>query len=183
MPPPRTRYTIDDSRSEASSTKERQPGHVPLKARRNGILTILPGSNLKDVTNAPQSTNGQQGLQDAVAKVSNPALGHTLQYWLLSCQINWSTFDLSVLHAYRHAHHLDTPPAFTSSHNQSILTQPGIGQRSPIMARHKHRQRISKDHLALAVRKDFNAAMTVELELISSFLYTVHNQGKHFRPG
>ncbi|MCJ1461378.1 hypothetical protein MMC28_011760 [Mycoblastus sanguinarius] len=163
MPPPRTRYTIDDSRSEASSTKERQPGHVPLKARRNGILTILPGSNLKDVTNAPQSTNGQQGLQDAVAK------------------INWSTFDLSVLHAYRHAHHLDTPPAFTSSHNQSILTQPGIGQRSPIMARHKHRQRISKDHLALAVRKDFNAAMTVELELISSFLYTVHNQEKNFR--
>jgi len=45
------------------------------------------------------------------------------------------------------------------------------------MALHKQRRRISKNQLALAVRKDFNAAMASEPETITSFLYTVQNQG------
>ena len=48
---------------------------------------------------------------------------------------------------------------------------------SPTMALHKDRRRASKDHLALAVRKDFNAAMTSEPETITNFLYAVQNQG------
>ena len=44
--------------------------------------------------------------------------------------------------------------------------------------RHAHR-RIGKDVLALAVRKDFNAAIVFESELITSFLYAAQNQGKH----
>ena len=46
------------------------------------------------------------------------------------------------------------------------------------MARPKESRRIGKSQLALAVRKDFNAATVTESELITSFLYTVHNQGK-----
>lgn len=76
-------------------------------------------------------------------------------------------------------HRLDTPPAFVSSYNQRMLTRPGIGQRSPTMARHRARRRIGKDGLAMAVRKDFNAAIVLESELITSFLYAVQNQGKH----
>lgn len=45
------------------------------------------------------------------------------------------------------------------------------------MARPKDRRRVGKDQLALAVRKDFNAATATELELVTSFLYTVQNQG------
>ena len=76
-------------------------------------------------------------------------------------------------------HRLDTPPAFISSYNQRMLTRPGIGQCSPTMARHRARQRIGKDGLAMAVRKDFNAAIVLEPELITSFLYAVQNQSKH----
>lgn len=118
---------------------------------------------LKDVTNAPQFSNGQVETQNATA------------------HINWSTIDASVLHAYRHAHRLDCPPAFMSPYNQRMLTRPGIGQLSPTMARHRDRRRVGKDQLALAVRKDFNAASISEVEVITNFLYTVHNQDKNFR--
>lgn len=46
------------------------------------------------------------------------------------------------------------------------------------MTRRKDCRRVGKEHLALAVRKDFNAAMIHELEAITSFLYTVRNQGE-----
>lgn len=120
---------------------------------------MLAGSNLKDVTNAQATPSGQQG----------------------DSAINWPSFDTSVLHAYRHVHRLDTPPAFISSYNQRMLTRPGIGQHSPTMARHRARRRTGKDVLALAVRKDFNAAIVLESELITSFLYAVQNQDKNFR--
>lgn len=97
---------------------------------------------------------------------------------LLCEQINWSSFELSVLHAYRQAHRLNTPSAFSSSFNQRILSRPGIGWSSPTMAVHKDRRRVSKDNLALAVRKDFKDAMVHESEAITSFLYSVHNQGQ-----
>lgn len=44
------------------------------------------------------------------------------------------------------------------------------------MARHKSRQRVSKEHLAYAIRKDYNAAMINEPEIITNFIYTVYNQ-------
>ncbi len=46
------------------------------------------------------------------------------------------------------------------------------------MALHKDRRRVSKESLALAVRKDFKDAMVQESEAITSFLYSVHNQGE-----
>ena len=69
MPPQRTRNAFDDSRSEASSTRDRQPvyaGTTISKGRRNGTTT-LAGSNLKDVTNAQTTPNGHQG--DAAVSV------------------------------------------------------------------------------------------------------------------
>lgn len=44
------------------------------------------------------------------------------------------------------------------------------------MALRKDRRRVSKDSLALAVRKDFKDAMVHESEAITSFLYSVQNQ-------
>lgn len=85
--------------------------------------------------------------------------------------------DASVLEAYRHAHHLDIPPAFLSPYNQRMLTRTGIGQLSPTMARHKDRRKVGKEQLALAVRKDFNAATVIEGDVVPKFLYTVQNQG------
>ncbi|KAI4129056.1 MAG: hypothetical protein LQ347_003920 [Umbilicaria vellea] len=38
------------------------------------------------------------------------------------------------------------------------------------MAQHKDRRRVSKEHLALAVRKDFNAAAAHEQEIVTAFL-------------
>ena len=70
MPPSRIRNAFDDSRSDASSTKEKQPGSVPtgIIKRRNG--PSLLGSTLKDVTNAPQTAEGQQnGAQESTARV------------------------------------------------------------------------------------------------------------------
>ena len=46
------------------------------------------------------------------------------------------------------------------------------------MVRHRARRRTGKDILALAVRKDFNAAIVLESELITSFLYAVQNHGE-----
>lgn len=45
------------------------------------------------------------------------------------------------------------------------------------MARPKDKRRVSKEHLTLAVRKDFNAAAVSEQEVVTSFLYSIHNQG------
>ena len=58
-----------------------------------------------------------------------------------------------------------------------MLSKPGIGQLSPTMARQKGRRRVGKDHLAMAVKKDFNAATVVEAEVIPFFIYAIHHQG------
>ncbi len=46
------------------------------------------------------------------------------------------------------------------------------------MALHKDRRRVTKESLALAVRKDFKDAMVHESEAITCFLYSVQNQSK-----
>ena len=49
---------------------------------------------------------------------------------------------------------------------------------SPTMARPQSRRRIGKDELAIKVRKDFNAAIIHEQEIITSMLYAIQNSGK-----
>ena len=62
--------------------------------------------------------------------------------------------------------------------NQIILSNPGIGRYSPTMARRQDRRRVSKDQLALAVRKNFNSLAIHESEVIVDFIYSVKHQGK-----
>jgi len=62
--------------------------------------------------------------------------------------------------------------------NQIVLSNPGIGRYSPTMARHQDRRRVSKDQLALAVRKNFNALAIHESEVIVDFIYSVKHQGE-----
>lgn len=162
MPPQRSRIALEDSRSEASGSREKQIAAMPTKARRNGNIAAPRGS-LRDVKVALTPVDVEPDAHET------------------SGGINWSSFELSVLHAYRQAHRLNTPSAFSSSFNQRILSRPGIGRSSPTMAMHKDRRRVSKDNLALAVRKDFKDAMVHESEAITSFLYSVHNQDKNFR--
>jgi len=157
----------EDSRSEDSSRAGIASGPTITKSRRAPNSAVTAGSTLKDVTAAPtmsaSANNGQTGGQDVAGG------------------IHWSSLDNTVLHAYRHAYRLNTPAAFASPFNQAILTKPGIGQYSPTMARRKDRRRVHKDNLALAVRKDFNAAVAHEQEVVTAFLYTIRNQDKNFR--
>ncbi|KAI9821302.1 MAG: hypothetical protein M1827_004038 [Pycnora praestabilis] len=165
MPPARARGAPDDSRSEASSTKEKvviaANGSLSHKGRRNASSTVVPGSSLKDVVASNSgdgdATNGT-GAQDGPGGIS------------------WPTTDTSVLHAYRHAYRLNTAAAFTSPLNQMILTNPGIGRYSPTMARRKDQRRTSKEQLALSVRKNFNGLGIQEGEVVVDFLYKVRWQ-------
>ena len=59
-----------------------------------------------------------------------------------------------------------------------VLTNDGIGKYSPTMARRVEKRRQSKEHLAMAVRKDFNGRGVVEGECVVGFLYKVRWQGK-----
>jgi len=74
MPPQRTRNLVEDSRSEASSSKEKYmslplSSHTISKGRRNGDTATLARSSLKDVFNATQVTFPHHNAQDDVAKV------------------------------------------------------------------------------------------------------------------
>lgn len=179
MPPQRSRIMLQDSKLEASISKEKQIAAMPTKARRSGN-SATARSSLKDVTVAHSPVDVEPDAHDTLGGVCQNSfmLKHkSIDIPIICKQINWSSFELSVLHAYRQAHRLNTPSAFSSSFNQRILSRPGIGWSSPTMAVHKDRRRVSKDHLALAVRKDFKDAMVHESEAITSFLYSIQNQG------
>ena len=89
----------------------------------------------------------------------------------------WNTAPRELLDKYRTAHQLSTPAAFTSPLNAALLTNPGIGLRSPTMARKKEKRRVSKEQLALAVRKNFNGAAVSEIDVVVELVYKVRNQG------
>ncbi|MCJ1380146.1 hypothetical protein MMC17_003249 [Xylographa soralifera] len=172
---------------EQPGIREKQLGLTPVvtssKSRRTVASTTNSGNITKDATTLPQvpeGSNGQQAGVEAAGGVSQKIL-FAHQYYERDLpynvtKINWSTIDRSTLHAYRHAYRLNTPSAFTCAYNQLVLTGPGLGRYSPTMARAKDRRRVSKEQLALAVRKDFNAAGVIEQEVVTSFLYSVHNQ-------
>lgn len=179
MAPQRSRIAPEDSRPEAVNTKEKQTTILPTKARRGGHLAAR--GSLKDITAPATTTEVEQDVHHNLGEVCQYILTLWSPDWLIlmnNTQINWASLELSVLHAYRQAHRLQTPSAFSSSYNQRILSRQGIGWSSPTMAVHKDRRRVSKDALALAVRKDFKDAMVQESEAITSFLYSVHNQGE-----
>ncbi|KAI9761084.1 MAG: hypothetical protein M4579_001236 [Chaenotheca gracillima] len=178
MPPPRARTVVEDARSEASAAKDRQApagqSASATKSRRNGNNSAAQaGSSLKEATSA-NAVGGAAG-NGAVSgsNGSNSQDGGN--------GIAWPALDTSVLHAYRHAYRLNTPSAFHSSLNQAILSNPGIGRMSPTMARRRERRRVSKDQLAMAVRKNFNGLGIAEGDVVVDFLYKVRWQDKSFR--
>ncbi|KAI9678432.1 MAG: hypothetical protein M1829_002030 [Trizodia sp. TS-e1964] len=95
--------------------------------------------------------------------------------------ISWTSFDTAVLHAYRQAYRLNTPSAFSNSFNRVVLSNRGIGRYSPTMARIKSRRRVSKEQLALSVRKNFNCLAITESEVIVDFIYKAKCKDKEFR--
>lgn len=90
----------------------------------------------------------------------------------------WSIASSELLDTYRVAHNLQSPAAFTSPLRQALLTNSGIGRQSPTMARKKEKRRVSKDQLALAVRKNFNGAAVSEIDVVVELVYKVRNQGE-----
>ena len=96
-------------------------------------------------------------------------------------QMQWNTADRELLNTYRVSHNLSTPAAFKSPLNQALLSSPGIGKQSPSMARRKEKRRVSKEQLALAVRKNFNAAAVSEMDVMVELVYKVRSQGRRCR--
>lgn len=183
MPPPRYRPQPDDSRSEASSTKEKAGTSIPSsfngKSRRvaNSVVT---GSSLRDVTTAgPNAAEpGGSASLDAAQGVSHilfvtyPNKLTTLE------QIQWSSFDPMVLHGYRYDYRLNTTSAFNHTYNQLVLSQSPMGRMSPTMAQRKEQRRQSKEQLANAVRRHFKSMGIMENEVIVDFLYKIRYQGR-----
>lgn len=64
-------------------------------------------------------------------------------------------------------------PSASQSFNHIVLSS-GIGKKSPSRVR----ARTSKEQLATAVRKNFNAQPIQENDVIVNFLYSVKNQGE-----
>lgn len=92
--------------------------------------------------------------------------------------MEWNRASIQLLNTYRVSHNLSTPAAFTSPLRQALLTNPGIGRQSPTMARKRDQRRVSKDQLALAVRKNFNGAAVSEIDVVVELVYKVRNQGE-----
>ncbi|KAF1344176.1 hypothetical protein BDV97DRAFT_363992 [Delphinella strobiligena] len=165
MPPKGSRMVKEDqdSRSEGSSSNLKQQSAGATRGKRavattNGNNT----SHLLDTLNANDSSSNQ-----AASTGSNA--------------FSWPQEPLALLQSYRSAHHLATPSAFSNQRNQYLLTNPGIGRQSPTMCRKKQKRKVGKEQLALAVRKNFNAAAVSEVEVMVGLLYKVRHQDKAFR--
>jgi len=170
MPPPRSRPPPDDSRSEASSTKEKVGTATTTGPNGKGRRIAgnpAGGSSLRDVVTA-----GPNGTAGGASSGTVAEHAHGLQ---------WKTFDTSVLHGYRYDYRLQTPAAFKESYNQLVLSRSPIGRMSPTMARRKDERRQSKEQLANAVRKHFNSIGVSENEVVVDFMYKVHHADKNFR--
>lgn len=170
MAPPRSKPQPDDSRSEASSTKERITTSTASATNGKGRRVtgnVAGGSSLRDVVTAGPSGTAAGTSTTAVAEAA-PGL-------------QWSTFDPAVLHGYRYDYHLNTPAAFNKPYNQIVLSRSPIGHMSPTMARRKEQRRQGKEQLANTVRKHFNSMGIAENEVVVDFLYKVRWQDKNFR--
>ncbi|KAI1415754.1 hypothetical protein F5Y13DRAFT_135910 [Hypoxylon sp. FL1857] len=164
MPPAKSKANHDDSKSETASVKDRN-GHGSNHHQSNGKLRRVAsstGSQLRDVT----AVNGNSST--APAPVSQPGHAPGLQ---------WRSFDRDVLHDYRRKYLLSTPTAFANPYHHWVLSRPGIGLRSPTMARKQEYRRQSKEELTKAVRKHFNSIGVQETDVIVDFVHKVRNPG------
>lgn len=181
MPPAKSKPVAEDSRSDASTARERQiAAAAHARKSKNGTMPLTNGSALK----SSALVNNEVG--NAVMPGQNPGVRPICANYdtgreaddFLSIQMAWSTAPISLLNAYRVSHHLSSPAAFTSPLNQALLSNPGIGRQSPTMARRKEKRRVSKEQLALAVRKNFNSAAVSEIDVVVELVYKVRHQGQ-----
>ncbi|KAG0649342.1 hypothetical protein D0Z07_4506, partial [Hyphodiscus hymeniophilus] len=166
MPPPRSRPQPDDSRSEASSTKEKLASSAIATINGKGrrvANSAVTGSSLRDVVTA-----GPSGTAAGTAGNSGSES---------SAGIQWTKIEPSILHGYRYDYRLNTPASFNKPYNQLVLQNSPMGRMSPTMARRKEQRRQGKDQLANSVRKHFNSMGIAENEVVVDFLYKVRWQG------
>ncbi|KAF2260710.1 hypothetical protein CC78DRAFT_536194 [Lojkania enalia] len=161
MPP--SKRTQEDPQSLKEKLHLLQANNA--RGRRNGTHNTANGSNLKEVMSSTADNASINSGQNNQSNTSGMA---------------WTSQDLSILQGYRRAYRLDTPSSFKNPLSHIILGN-GIGRFSPTMARPKTKRRVTKDQLALAVRKNFNALGVSETDVIVDLLYKVRNQDKEFR--
>ncbi|KAA8893784.1 hypothetical protein FN846DRAFT_977424 [Sphaerosporella brunnea] len=163
MPPARARNTDSDGSGPAPAASNKND-------KRRPAASHIPPPSLEK-----QASTGSVNANGAHAHEGIEGMG-------------WDDIPLSVLHNYRHAYRLPVPSA--SSSYRGIVLSAGIGKRTPSAAggsspsslrRRRLCARSSRDALATAVRKNFNAQPIQENEVIVNFLYTVKNQDKEFR--
>jgi hypothetical protein len=183
MPPQRSRQQPDDSRSEASSTKEKAGTSTSRtthdKNRRVGG-NGAGASNLRDVVTAGSSNMAMGTSSTATTDSVSRGSDCTRRRSSFIIQINWSTFDPEFLHQYRHDYRLNTAAAFNKPYNQIVLQQSRIGRLSPTMAGRKEQRKQSKEQLANTVRKHFKSMGINENDVTVDFLYKVRYQGKMY---
>lgn len=159
MPPARSRAnpTNDDSRSDTSVGGSREKVSTTAEKRRQALggaaAVASEKSLLVPATTNANGTHAHEGIEG----------------------MGWQGIDLDTLHRYRHAYKLQVPSA-SGGFNNTVLST-GIGRKAPS----RSRARSSRDALATAVRKNFNAQPIQENDVIVNFLYSVKNQDKHFR--
>lgn len=164
-----------------ATVRERQiaaAAHARSKKVANGNSHAQPAYHTGPMKELPPiSTNAPASPPTGVGILQ----GNSADSRTDSEQMAWSHASSALLETYRVAHNLPCPAAFTSPLNQALLTNPGIGRHSPTMARKKEKRRVSKDQLALAVRKNFNGAAVNEIDVVVELVYKVRNQDKKFR--
>ncbi|KAI4859676.1 hypothetical protein F4820DRAFT_143619 [Hypoxylon rubiginosum] len=164
MPPAKSKANHDDTKSETASVKDRN-GHGSNHHQTNGKLRRVAsstGSQLRGVN----AVNGSP----VTAPTPVPQPGH-------APGLQWTSFDRDVLHDYRLKYLLHTPTAFANPYHHWVLSRPGIGLRSPTMARRQEYRRQSKEDLTKVVRKHFNALGVQENDVIVDFVHKVRNPG------
>ncbi|KAK4981815.1 hypothetical protein LTR66_009688 [Elasticomyces elasticus] len=162
MPPAKARQAQEDMRSESSSAKEKQAAAHAVNARvkKNGGAQVTAS------------------LRKAIVMTKDPATASNTTVPPTSIGMSWMTEDRSLLESYRTAYRVDTPSSFHSALNQALLTKPGIGRQSPTMARKREKRPVSKEQLALAVRRNFNGAAVNEIDVMVDLLYNVRTKDK-----
>ena len=186
--PPAKRVAQDDSRSDGSTIRERQvaaAAHARSKknAANGNSHTAQNGSPLKELALVSTESGHVVAPSQQGTGVSPPPPYQYSAHIADSVpqQMQWNTAPRELLDTYRLAHQLPVPAAFTSPRNQALLSNPGIGKQSPTMARRKDKRRTSKEQLALAVRKNFNAAAVSEIDVVVELVYKVRHQSRWSR--
>ncbi|KAK2740730.1 hypothetical protein FQN57_005962 [Myotisia sp. PD_48] len=122
MAPPRQRPVagLDDSRSEASSTREKPGGTKGRKTAANSA------ANAAGHASSAHSSKDAKGSLPAIAAAGR----HNVQTSSDTLpSIQWSTMPLPILHEYRHVYNLPCHSAYATQINSILLSQ-GIGLRS-----------------------------------------------------